>query len=638
MTTIAAIAPLIAIYCLAAAGLGMALLRLGGASFGHQSVGAGNALATALLLGEGVLANVWLGIALCGQLRPAVIVPVMAVCLLAGARPLWRTLCAVPAETASVARATWRSGPAWMAVAGGALFLAAAALTTTAAPMGGDALNWYMTVGKVIGESHRIAILPQKEHFMAFGLQGEMHFAVLMALGAGELARALAWPSALAGAVMLLSLCRKAGCGVRGQWLALGMMFSSSLVLVFFGDGKVDMFSMPLGLAALNWAMTPVSPLLAGVFFGIAVVAKTVYAPSLAVAAGVLLAWSRLSKLSTGGDFSGIRDWFRSWVVGGLVLAVGAILGAAPHLVKNTVILGNVGAAYGGDITMFMGWETGWPHWYDKRIYLTLPLDLTFQYIGNPSPLVLAFAPLALLFPRRNLRALVRSPLTAIGVATALSVYTHLLIFPTLLVEERYLMPVLLLAIAFAARAAEHAATTGGPATRWVIVAITLVSQSAVYERMKGWGVLPFSALASPVDSCAAHPLPCKTQLTANDHIGRGERLIFSNCHSYWLRSDLRQCVNGKADNDALAAAAKNSPESLWRELQRRGFRYALDGGDCPAFVFPSGGPVPDWLRLVPLYSERGMTLYRLDFSDLAPRQTLQCREDGRGGWDVGPP
>src|SRR5271157_4036781 len=203
---------LLLVYSAACLGGGTLALRvLAYRSNSDLKQSAGTMLATAFALGQGLLASLWLLLALVGWFSRPVIVGVGVVFALSGiilarywfydfARQfvhIWRELRAE----------SWE----WQAVALFTLILCAAWGTSLGRDLNGDATAFYMALPKVIAASHRLVPLPGYEGFTTTGLQGEMHYAALMALGSPDAARLFAWPTMLAGAILLLAICRQAG-------------------------------------------------------------------------------------------------------------------------------------------------------------------------------------------------------------------------------------------------------------------------------------------------------------------------------------------------------------------------------------------------------------------------------------------
>jgi hypothetical protein len=291
-------------YSCACLGFGVLLLRLANIRSKVDNFSAGTWLATAFILGQGILASLWLLLALMGWFSPRIIAGIVLVLALCSFILSWRRIF----DFANQARMIWldlRSDTwGWQVLAGLTILLCLAWVTSLGRPLMVDASAFYFVLPKIVAASHRLIPLPGTyEDFTSVGLHGEMHYAALMALRSPDAAKLFAWPTILVGAIMLLALGRHVGLGRRGQWIALAILFTSSAVIWLSGDGKVDLFAVSLGFAAYYWAIQvrnssrQLALWLTGLFSGFALIAKMSYAPALIPGIALLLGWAYL------GDF-----------------------------------------------------------------------------------------------------------------------------------------------------------------------------------------------------------------------------------------------------------------------------------------------------------------------------------------------
>jgi len=622
------IAFLMIAYSLACLCLGRGLLRLVRidplTSAGFQPA---TLVATSFLLGQGAFASVWVLIALAGWFSPPIVFGVTVASLLFGWGRLRLDANLLFGQMRSVWRDLLSESWAWRLIAILTVLLLLLPGVSAGLPLQGDALSLYMTLPKVIADSHQLSILPGPgaDGFAFLGLQGEMHYAALMSLGSPDAARMFSWITVLAGAVMLVSICDESRLSRRGRLIALAMMASSSALLLFAADGKVDMFAMALGLAACYWAMKPDALSLTGLFAGFAIVAKVSYLGSLPVVILVLVLWPYLQRNGASA---------RLWPMARSLLIIGAWTGLAlaPHLIKNGVLLGDPLAFYGNwNVPVFPS-PTG------NEIAYTFPLDLTFFYIGNPSPLFLAFLPLILFLPRP--KSLLESPLARVSVAAFIGMLIWVFVFPSFTLRTRYYLTLMLLFIPLAARAAEHVTRLdtkprilSGAIITAILITVYSATQYFAISKYPPHDVLGY--LRGRNQGCDLHGPGCRAMSVLNKEAEPGARVLSSAVHTYYLRADLLQCVN--AEYYRKGSHKNKTAEDIWRDVYKAGYRYVLADERYTDLLIARvniANP-PPWVRLIPLYNEGPMAVYRIEYPDAPGKPFMACRQVRSSAWDV---
>lgn len=599
-------------------------------------------LTSAFLLGQGVFANVWLLLSLWGSFSAAIVWAGVISAIAGRVVFIWPNLVASIQQFRDVWVDLRRESWGCRLVALMTVLLILAGFTSLGRPLEGDAAAFYMALPKVIAASHRLAPLPGHDAFTQVGLQGEMHSAALMAMGSGDAAQLFAWPTILAGALLLAAIGSKAGLGRRGQWIVLASVFTSSAVIYLSGDGKVDLFAAALGLAAYFWAMRTgegqdrLAIPLAGLFTGLAVVAKFSYLPVLLPGVAVLILWKLVA------DFKEKRRLgFFCLRVGSILLQTGfwMALAVIPHLLKNYALFGNPLAPFSSS---GMGWAG--QKWFaaetTQRIVLTYPLALTFgQYwaqYGNLSPLVLAFAPLALLLPRPS--SFLGSPLAAITLAALTGLGCWVILNPSLL-SPRYILSTLLVFIPLAARGAEYVSVLDtGP--RWLggsVLGCIFVTQVVVGTYFSGQVFFLSGTkryLTGRMSQCDRDGEYCRSLTALNEQAEPGDRVLLAAYYRYWLRPDLLQCVSTE---DELKDLRERSPEAFWLGAREGGFRYlAVDrtthGSLMENLKIEN---LPIWVSVALTYEKGNLLIYLLAFNDPPVRPVAECRQARPPAWDL---
>ncbi|NPV85831.1 MAG: hypothetical protein HPY45_07460 [Anaerolineae bacterium] len=627
-------------YSLACTSLGSFVLRLLDSKSKALLQHSGAArLATAFLLGQGALANLWVLIALAGWFSPGVVIGVTTISFISGAREL---LCHLRGSVRTLANlwADLKIEPfGWQIIAVLSLYLALAGVTTLAAPLQGDAILYYMVLPKIVASSHYLDTFPlMGAHVNSFGLQGEMHYAALMSLGLSDAAQLFAWITGLAGAVLLCALGARLGLGRRAQWLVLAMIYTSTCVL-WVMQGKTDLFTMALGIAALYWVFQDIrlGLRLAGLFCGFALVSKLSYVVSFLPAIAFLLVWQHIQMSHNEREKPFLRSWMLPLGKTLITFALWAVLAIAIHLVKNGVLLGNPFAT--GSDARGWGWNASvLDGFIPKRIYLTYLIELTFgsydRYrvqLGNLSPLILGFLPLGFLLPKT--RPWFSSPLVGVTLAAALGMMIWVILYPGY-IEPRYLMATLLLFSLLPARAAEHISLHSGTSrllSRGVLgcALITLVSVSLSSTTLGNHPIFfpgkTLTYLRGGLPKCHLYGGACRAQVSLNQHAKAGERVLMGIPHSYWLRSDLLQCA------ESLSTFADlNTGDLHWQKIYESGFKYILAEKSQLESISP-----PNWVHPVILFEEDNFVVYRLDYDFPFEDNHQVCRQRTTHKWDV---
>ena len=239
-------------------------------------------------------------------------------------------------------------------------------VTGLGSSMSGDSLALHMMIGKLVAASGMLERHWFQNANESYGLVGEMTYAALMQIANQDAAQIFTWVANLAGAMVLVGICDKAGLGLRGKIFALAMMFSSTAVLAWIGEGKIDLFASSLGLAGVALLVPSRSGMpiarrdlmLSGLLIGFAITCKLILGFCLAILSAILLGWTVFGQLAA--SLRARAPFFRAvvapTVISGCIFAFSVVLGLAPHLVKNGVLLGMPLAPlpFGGQQTTFL--------------------------------------------------------------------------------------------------------------------------------------------------------------------------------------------------------------------------------------------------------------------------------------------
>lgn len=597
----------------------------------------------AFVLGQGVLGSLFLIPALMGWFTKPVLLAVIIPLALLGVWKVGLSMQAMPAAMRKYLLAYYKAPFIWQLLTFFTALLLLSGAAAVAGRIDGDARAFYLALPKVIAASHRLLPLPGYEGFTSVGLLAEMQLAALFLLDMpGASPRLFSWISGLAGAVLLAAIARKAGLGRRGQLLSVVMLLTSSAVAYFWGQGKTDLFAAVFALAGVLFALKSCddeaasrnsSVLLAGVFTGLALIAKLSYIVAFLPTIFVLLFWRDTHSYWLNRCTPGAGHKLLTECSGYALIFTGALLiPLVPHLLKNYILLNTLVDTYGSH--QYFSNET------TRRIVLTYPFWPFFgtfwaQY-GNLSPLVLAFLPVLIwvLWKDRPWCA----PVIALTAAAVAGLLAWIVLFPSVPMP-RYFLATLLLLIVPVAWAMERVSYVD----RWLNYGVVLAAFACILIFARSWNQEIFRV-------AAAYEYLLGEQSEKNLHIDEvlsrnvyeainqsaepGARVFLGSYYRFWLRPDLIQCTNGKIESEISFDTA--NPEKFWLQVYEHGFTYMFMDNGHPAFAALKA--VPDWMRIEMIYPQSGYGgAYRLTYKNPAGSVKFATIEVSPGAWNVVP-
>jgi hypothetical protein len=598
----------------------------------------------AFLLGQGILGSLFIFPALAGMFSVSVLLSVTIPLACWGiwhlfktsgtARPsigrLYREFCSGPL--------TWRITIAFLA------FLLLAGGCSVATEVTDDARAFYMVLPKVIAASHRLVPLPLYEDFSLVGLTAEMQLAALFLLGMpGGSARLFCWLTALAGAVILLAICKRVGLGRRGQIIALSTLVTSTAVTWLWGTGKTDFFAAAFGLCAYYYALRSWDAdsrkhavLLAGLFTGFAIVAKLSYLVPFLPGVLILLYWQEMQNLtSTWRSREQRLIFLRRCTTVAMLFGAVAAMAFVPQLTKNLTLYGDALKTLGGDFQWFSPETT-------RRIVLSYPLVLTYGnywgQMGNMSPLLLAFLPLALLAPYP--KTLGNAPVAALITAALAGLVLWVVLFPAVPMH-RYFLATLVLLIVPASWAAERFSKLGSisghivwAGTFLILLLFYKVNSPFFFNWKDAYRNLVAQQAEGIPSGSEVDSYPVYRML--NQIAEPGARVFTLTYFKFLLRADLIQCATRSSEIPSPLDA--ENPESFWRRMHSQGFTYLLaeDAYNIVA-VDRLIKSKPAWVTFETIVKQGTWGAYRITYQNAPEKVLLTTHEVAPGAWDVVP-
>jgi len=598
----------------------------------------------AFLLGQGILGSVFIFPALAGMFTLPALFGVTIPLACWGLWHLFETSGTVRPAISRLYR-EFRNAPlAWQITTVFVAFILLAGGCSVAVEITDDARAFYLVLPKVVAASHRLVALPLYEDFSLVGLLAEMQLAALFLLGMpGGSARLFCWITALAGAVILAAISKRAGLGRRGQIIALSMLVTSTAVTWLWGTGKTDFFAAAYGLCAYYYALRSWDEnsrkhavLLAGLFTGFAIVAKLSYLVPLLPGVFILLYWQELQNLAqTWRSHEQRVALLRRCVVVAMLFGAVAAIAFVPQLIKNWMLYGDVLKTLGGGFQWFSPETT-------RRIVLTYPLVLTYgnywAQLGNISPLLLAFLPLALLPP--YLQKPWNGPVAALATAALAGLVIWVMLFPAVPMP-RYFLATLILLIVPASWAAERFSLRGRISAHvvWAATLLILLLFYKVYSSFFfNWKDAYRNVVSEQVEG-----IPSGSEVDSypvyrslNQIAEPGARVFTLTYFKFLLRPDLIQCAT-RASESPTPSDVEN-PESFWRRMHTQGFTYLLveDAYNIVA-VDRLIKTKPAWVTFETITKQGTWGAYRITYQNAPGKILLTTREVAPGAWDVVP-
>lgn len=636
-------------YILACLGTGLAIIFLSIKTFKTDvNISPATMIASSFILGEGVLAGVWVLLALYGLFSISIVGPILilfiTISFFAGKILFVNLYKQIKSIWSDLRKDTWE----WQFIGVSTVLIILLWFTSLGRPLFGDGSAFYFAFAKLIAYTKHLIPLPMFIGFTNIGLLGELHYAALMLLHSPEAALLFSLPTILSGGIILAALGRQTGMGRRGQWLTLSIIFTSSAVIWLSADGKVDLFGAAIGLAAYFWAVQIRLKknftvfFLTGLFSGYAIIGKLSYILVLIPGIALLVIWGFSEDYIRNKN---IKQTLHAFVSGSAIILAGFTLAIIPHLIKNGVLFNNPLSPFG---TRGTGWvdQTWFSPELTRRIVLTYPFALTFgsywaQY-GDLSPLILAFLPLAFFLPRP--KNFFSSNLFIIT-ATAFLGITIWLVYRPSVMAPRYMLATLLLFTLLPARAAEYVSQNEFKPRllSFLISVVTPITILATALYFLGITFFPENSIKRYIgaihDECALDGTYCTGMQKINKLSHPGDRIFHASYHLYWLREDLIQCIN---PNNELANIISAEGDNFWLELYTHGFSFIfIEKSSFPSVVEKISSTLPpDWVKLSKIYEQDNVLVYKLKFSqpptDIAP---LSCQNNNNPRiWEVNNP
>jgi len=596
-------------------------------------------LISSFLLGQGILGIIWMALGLASDFRKSVILFILIFVIFIGLLFAKGLPQLIFGELRKLSQSLNRLFGVWKVLLVLSIFfilmLAVGAVTHV---IDIDADGIYMSLPKIMAVSERLSPHPIFYYQTQIGLSGEIHQAAIMSFGNFEAAKAFSWFQAMAVAILILVITSLGKVRIKGLLTALILLLTSTTFFAYIGIGKADLYGAAFGLVAYYWALKTneekkIGPLiLAGVFTGLAGIAKISCLPGLLVGMIVLIVWNRYLVFKSGDRH--LKKFIKDLAFSGLIFLLFLDLFLISHLVKNQILFHEPFAPFIFIHAKGVNWaDQAWISPASAKYLLTIyPIALVFGRFpmqgGNLSALTFGFLPL-LLF--RRPKGFLSNKLFQVLIVALLGVAVWMILRPAV-IAPRYILATVLLFIPVIAYIVDNFLQGRGFRFLRFVIPVALGLSLLV--------VMSYELIHLKYDIFSPNKLEdgsisYKSAEFINQKASRGDRVYIAGALTFYLRSDLLQCLNNPQDK--IDVLAKNRPTITWEDIYQKGFKYVI----VQKIYYPSAssfldpGVKPDWLEVNKIYDDSLAEVYSLKSKNPEQLPNYQCLNTHRNVWEV---
>lgn len=637
-------AAIFSLACITLGGFVFRKIRIG-STFDAKTGLAGLALmATEFLIGHGIFSVIFLTLGALYDLTPWIVTLVLAVGFLAGVRTIKGSLMEAYGSLKflllEMPAGKWEIAIVWLSIS-----ILAVCLFYSSTLISYDATAIYFSDAKLTAMTQHVEFFTDNV-FVASVFHTVIQYTALIQLFGDQAARMFSWVSGIVFLVFCIALGERAGLSKRAIILLSAFLLTTTAFIDLTGDGKVDLISSAPAIASVYWIVTDAlnkKPsisllLLAGFFSGLAVIAR----PYNALLLGILIILFYLQQVFRKDNTE--NNKVSSFINPIIWIGAGAIGLGIFHLFANWILLNDPldFLKSTASINPEAGpWGFDPSEWWMVR--LLYPIVVTYynspETLGNITPLLIAFLPALLIRDIR--RSLLLTRMMRILLISAIASLMTWLLFVFTVYEIRYVLFLWAILYMPVAELAALAVDVEDPVFRriaqiLVTALLAFMSIRAIYISLDRY---------SPVDSQGNPQCNCRFLASVNNEATLGDRVLTLSAFRYYLRSDLFACSTKHAEYNRLKEAAARGNEAFWLEAYRQGYKYLLYDYDYTTKhllmgIIPGPDNAPDWIKLIPLYSETSdlHRTYRIEVSDPPRVSEVSCNMDSSGIWELQAP
>lgn len=505
-----------------------------------------------------------------------------------------------------------------------------------------DAVALYFSNAKIMALTNHLAFF-QNHSLLISEMQTEVQFSAIIQIFGDQTARMLSWLSGGIVITFCVAIAEKVGLPAKTKGVILALVLTSTAFTDLLGDGKVDLASSALALAAVYWLIDnddKSKNLLAGFFAGLAMSSRLYNVFLLTIFIGALYLL-RIYFKSKDGEFRGFGAFALSltWVV------IGAILPLTIHLFENWLIYRDAFAMLGAASALTSDkWQWSFDPQYIWVMRLLYPFVVTFlntpQSLGNISPLFLGFLP-NIFFSTVRKKINFPRPLIEITGAALAALLLWVSLFFTI-IEIRYVFFIWLILFIASSQVIVIVLEDKSHVFHKLLSALVIVLLGFITLRVAYFALDTYSPLDKRGNPQCSDYNFCDYLQPINDNAELGARVLSLMAFRYYLRADLLVCSTQGKEYDLIREASFISPQKFWEEAYRQGYAYvAYEKNYSVRHLYmdfvPDPESAPAWMNLQQIYTNANedVAAYKINIIGAAPIFQEKTCIQNNGVWKI---
>ncbi len=505
-----------------------------------------------------------------------------------------------------------------------------------------DSVGLYFSDAKITALTRGIQYF-QGNSFFVSSMQTGIQYSAIIQLFGDQTARMYSWISGCIVLIFSLAIAEKVGLSSRAKGITLALLMTSTAFTDLLGDGKVDLTSSAITIAAAYWLSVnnnKAHNLFAGFLAGLAIASRPYNVFLVSVFIGTLYLQKTFYKRKDEKLFE-----FGLFIESMFWIGLGSSLPLALHLIENWAVFGNPLEMLADAQIMTTG---NWQWAFDPQniwlMRIMYPFVVTFlntsQSIGNVSPIFLAFLPNIFFGGLRKKIRLSRS-LTELLIAAMVTLLLWITLFFTI-VEIRYIFFLWVIFFIAVSEVVVVVLENNENVFRGVLSTLLIVLLGFAILRTVYISLETYSPVDKQGNPQCKNFIFCDFLKPINDSAKPGERVLSLLAYRYYLRTDLFACSTRMDEYHILHDLSLQNPNDFWEEVYRQGYTFiAYERNYSVRHLLMKFAPSPDntpsWLELEPIYGNPGdpVVAYKISVHEPPIRRAKTCVQNESGIWEV---
>ena len=510
-----------------------------------------------------------------------------------------------------------------------------------------DSVAVYFSDAKITALTGKIQYFTE-DTFVVSIFQTAIQYSAIIQLFGDQTARLFSWIHGVVIIIFSILIAEQAGMSRKARLYLFLLLVTSTAFVDLFSDGKVDLASFSPIMAAIYWVLvdsrsntTQKSLLfLVGFLIGLSFVAR----PFNVILAGGFLGLYYLQYTFLGAwklESHSIRRLLNSvtWIGLG-TMGVGAF-----HLVANWLLLGSPLAMITNTAVVT---PSNWQWAIDQNqmllIRLLYPFTVSYlnttQSLGTISPLFIGFLPILFAKAVRS-KVILSREICSLSIISAFVLLTWIFLFFTVM-EIRYVFFLWIILFMPLSEVIAQTFENGTRVAQTISAITTFFLLGFIAFRIVFIAIDTYSPIDARGNPQCNDSRFCEFLKPINQSALPGDRVLTISAYRYYLRTDLFSCSTTHDEYKRLQALSEKSNSEFWEEVYRQGYKYIAYENDYTTrhlkfAIIPSPSNTPNWIKLEPLFRERGnlQIAYKIHVSRPPLTTRTTCQENSSGGWEI---